>query len=214
MAAPLHVAVLASGEGTTFEGLVDALRPDAERVRVVLLVADRPGAPVLERAERLGVPVLLLPSRGPESSGWSDRLTAELDRRGVGLVVLAGFLAFLPPSWVERWRGRALNIHPSLLPRHGGRGMFGRHVHEAVIASGDRETGVTIHLVTGDLDSGPPVVQRRVAVDPNDTPDTLRARVHPVEVDLLAQTVRRFASGELPLPYPRAGERPDPARRA
>jgi phosphoribosylglycinamide formyltransferase-1 len=119
----------------------------------------------------------------------------------VELVVLAGFLSILPNRWVDRWRGRAINIHPSLLPRHGGPGMYGPRVHRAVLASGDRETGATVHIVTSDVDGGPTVAQERMAVLPDDTPDTLRARLHPIEVNLLAVTIRKFAEGELPLPF-------------
>jgi len=203
----LAVAVLVSGEGTTLDALAEMALGDHLPARIVLVVADRPHAPAVERARQRGLPTLVLPSRGTDLAAWSERLTEELIRAGAELVVLAGFLTILPPSWVDRWAGRAINVHPALLPRYGGRGMYGAKVHAAVLAAGDRTTGATVHLVTGATDAGPVLAQRTVPVEPGDTPAALRDRLHPVEVALLAETVRRFADGELPLPY-RAPEAP------
>jgi len=207
MRSPLRVGILASGEGTTFEGVADTWASDADPVRIEVVVSDRPGARVLERARARGVPALTVPRAGAGSERWAEQLTAALESHHVELVVLAGFLSILPPRWVERWKGRAINLHPSLLPRYGGRGMYGLRVHAAVLASGDRESGATVHLVTGAIDGGPPIAQTRVPVLPGDTPESLRARLHPVEVALLAVTVRRFAEGSLPLPYADPGDR-------
>jgi phosphoribosylglycinamide formyltransferase 1 len=206
----LRVAVLASGEGTTLEGLATALAAEPGPVEIALVVSNRPGARVLERARRLGLPTVVV-ERAGDLEAWASRLTAELDAHGTQLVVLAGFLAILPPSWVERWRGRAINLHPSLLPRYGGRGMYGLRVHAAVLAAGERETGATVHLVTGAIDGGPPIAQERLPIRPGETPEELRDRMRPVEVGLLARTVRRFADGTLPLPYPGGTERAEPA---
>jgi len=197
----LPVAVLVSGEGTTLEGLAELAVGGHLPIRITLVVSDRPHAPAIERARRRGIPTIVLPTRGVDPDAWSDRLTQELLDKGVELVVLAGFLSILPTRWVHRWAGRAINIHPSLLPRHGGPGMYGPRVHRAVLAAGDTETGATVHIVTSDVDAGPTVAQERLPVLPNDTPDSLRARLHPVEVALLASTLRRFAEGDLPLPF-------------
>jgi phosphoribosylglycinamide formyltransferase 1 len=209
---PLRVAVLASGEGTTLDDVASELAREPDRVRLALVVSDRAGAGVIPKAERHGIPVEVIPSRGPESDGWADRLTARLETDRIDVVVLAGYLSVLPPEWVERWAGRALNLHPSLLPKYGGKGMFGPRVHEAVLAAGERESGATIHLVTGAVDGGPPVRQERLPIRPAETPASLRARLHPVEVRLVVETLRAFATGELPLPYPRDGVRPDAGR--
>jgi phosphoribosylglycinamide formyltransferase-1 len=197
----LPIAVLVSGEGTTLEGLAELAAGGHLPVRIALVVSDRPQIPAIERARRRGIPTTVLPTRGVDPDAWSDRLTKELRDQGVELVVLAGFLSILPTRWVEQWHGRAINIHPALLPRHGGPGMYGPRVHRAVLASGDRETGATVHIVTADVDAGPTIAQERLPVLPNDTPDSLRARLHPIEVNLLAATIRRFAEGELPLPW-------------
>lgn len=201
MSRTLAIAVLVSGEGTTLEGLAELAVGGHLPVRIVLVVSDRPHIPAIERARLRGIPTIVLPSRGTDTEVWSDRLNQELIEKGVELVVLAGFLSILPPRWVERWKGRAINIHPSLLPRYGGPGMYGPKVLRAVLASGDRETGATVHLVTSDVDAGPTIAQERLPVLPDDTPESLRARLHPVEVALLAATLRRFAEGQLPLPF-------------
>jgi phosphoribosylglycinamide formyltransferase-1 len=219
MRPPLRLGLLVSGEGTTLEGLAGALASNSATVRIAVAVADRPGTRAIERAERRGLPVAVVPDPGSGTDAWGDRLTGVLVEYGVDVVVLAGFLSILPPTWVERWRGRAVNVHPSLLPKYGGRGMHGRRVHEAVLAAGDTETGATVHLVTGTVDGGPSIAQERIPVRVGDTTETLRDRLRPVEVELLASTVRRFADGTLPLPYPGgdAGareRRDDPARRA
>ncbi len=202
MARPLVVGFLVSGEGTTLEGVAERLRHQGLPVRIGLVVSDRPGVQALERARRLGLEVAVVPTRGVEPERWSHELSQELEARGVELVVLAGFLSILPASWVARWAGRAVNLHPSLLPRHGGPGMWGPKVHRAVLAAGEPETGATVHLVTRDVDGGPTIAQERLEVRPDDTETSLRARLHPVEVELLAATLGRFATGELPLPSP------------
>jgi phosphoribosylglycinamide formyltransferase-1 len=204
----LPIAVLASGEGTTLDGLAEELAGGRSPARIALVVADRPHVPAIEKARRRGLPTAVIPARGRPEGEFARDLTAALRETGSEIVLLAGFLAILPPEWVREWSGRVLNLHPSLLPKYGGRGFYGRHVHEAVLAAGDRETGVTVHLVTHDVDGGPILLQEKVPVEPGDTPESLRARVHPIEVRLLAEAVRRFATGEWPIPYRRQPEEP------
>jgi phosphoribosylglycinamide formyltransferase-1 len=199
---PLPIAVLVSGEGTTLDALADRVEAGQLPAEIRLVVSDRASALALEKARRHGLVTLLLPSRGVDPETWARRVNSELEAKGVELVVLAGFLTILPRSWVARWRGRAVNLHPALLPQHGGPGMYGTRVHEAVLAAHETETGVTVHLVTGDVDGGPRLAQERVPVLPGDTPAALRERLHPIEVRLLAETIGRFAEGALPLPYP------------
>lgn len=207
----LSVAVLVSGEGTTLEALAEAIAGGHLAARVVLVVADRPHAPAIERARRRGLPTLVLPFRGVPPATWSARLTRELQAAGAELVVLAGFLAILPAPFVERWAGRVVNLHPSLLPRFGGRGLYGLKVHAAVLAAGERETGATVHLVTNEVDAGPTLLQAKIPVEPGDTPERLRDRLRPVETELLVRTLRHFAEGDWPLPYP-VSEEPAPPR--
>ncbi|MEM0129031.1 MAG: phosphoribosylglycinamide formyltransferase [Thermoplasmata archaeon] len=200
---PLRVSVLVSGEGTTMAALADRWAPDPSPPgRIVLVLADRSGAPALERARARGLPAeILSPKEAGGPDAWASALDARLVARGTDLVILAGFLSILPPAWVDRWGDRAINLHPSLLPRFGGPGMHGRHVHEAVLASGEGETGVTVHVVTASVDRGPILWQERLPIRAGETPETLRQRLAPLEVDALDRVVRRFADGRLPLPY-------------
>lgn len=210
MARPLPVAVFSSGEGTTFEALAEAAAGGHLAVRLRLLVSDRPHVPVIERARRRGVPTAVVPLAGVDPDQWARRVDRVLDDLGVELVVLAGFLSVLPPAWLGRWVGRVINVHPSLLPRHGGPGMYGMRVHRAVLASGDAESGATVHLVTEELDRGPVLAQKAIPLVAGETAEALRDRVQAVERELLFEALGRFADGRWPLPYrpdARAGER-------
>lgn len=211
-APPLPISVLVSGEGTTLDALAELIEDGQLPARIVLVLANRPGIGALDKAHRRGLPTVVVTSRDAPVEPWAEQVSRELAARGTELVVLAGFLRILPSSWVERWKGRVINIHPALLPRHGGKGMYGSHVHEAVLAAHETETGATVHLVTSPIDAGPILAQRSIPVLPSDTPETLRRRIHPVEVALLAETIGRFARGELPLPY-RVREEPESRER-
>ena len=197
-AGDLRVGVLVSGEGTTAAALAAALVGAKAPARVVVVIADRPGIPALDRAAAAGIPTrVVAPTPGGDES-WGARLTEALDAYRAGFVVLAGFLRRLPPVFIERWTGRVINVHPSLLPRWGGPGMYGTRVHAAVLAAGDAESGVTVHAVTNDVDAGPILWQERVRVRRGMTPAQLREAVRPLEVRGLVETVRRVAAGEPP----------------
>lgn len=201
MSRPLPIAVLVSGQGTTLQALAETTQGGHLPARIVIVVSDRPHAPAIERARHRGLPTEVLPFRGMGEESWSDRLDALLKERGAELVVLAGFLAILPPRFLDRWTGRVINLHPSLLPKYGGRGMYGHRVFEQTIANGDDEAGVTVHLVTADVDRGPILEQRSVLIGPGETPETLRERLRPYEIAALESVIRKFADGQLPLPY-------------
>jgi phosphoribosylglycinamide formyltransferase 1 len=201
MARVLPVSFLVSGEGTTLDAIGETIAGGHLSVRVALVVADRPHVPAIEKARQRGFATTVIPTRGVPESEWTSHLTTALRAQGTELVVLAGYLSILPRPWVADWRGRVINLHPSLLPRYGGRGMYGPKVHAAVLAAGERETGATLHLVTDAVDAGPTLLQARIPIEPNDTPDTLRSRLHPIEVRLLADALRHFADGSWPLPY-------------
>lgn len=182
---PVRVAVLASGGGTNLQRLLDTLGPDAP-ARVVRVVSNRADAGALERARQASVPTTVL--RDPADAAELERALADAD-----LVVLAGYVKLVPPAAVARFRERLINIHPALLPAFGGPGMYGRRVHEAVLASGATESGVTVHYVDEHYDRGPIIAQRRVPVRPDDTPDSLAARVLIAEHELLPQVVLDLA---------------------
>lgn len=184
----LRIAVLASGSGTNAERLV---RHFAEhpRMRVALIGCDRPGAGVLQRAWDLGVPSLLFSGKELRDGTVQQELVGQ----GIGLVVLAGFLRLVPSALVGAFPDRIVNIHPALLPAYGGKGMYGRHVHEAVLAAGEPESGITVHLVNEHYDEGEHLFQARCPVLPDDTPDSLAVRIHELEHRHYPQVVEKLA---------------------
>lgn len=191
----MRVAVCISGRGSNLAALLAALGPDAP-ARVVLALSNRASAGGLELARAAGVPTAVL-ENAADAAEWLHHLEAAR----VDFVVLAGFLKAVPAAVVERFAGRMVNIHPALLPAHGGPGMYGRHVHEAVIASGEPESGATVHLVTERYDEGPILGQARVPVLPGDTAETLAARVLEVEHRLLPAAVLAAAPGGRAVPF-------------
>ncbi len=201
MARVLTIAVLVSGTGTTLDGLAERIAQSRLSARIALVLADRWGTAAIERARQRDLQTIVVVRRGVDGAEWSRAVAAALEARGVELIVLAGFLAILPSQFVAHFAGRIVNLHPALLPRYGGRGMYGNRVHSAVLQAGDPESGATVHLVTDAVDAGPILLQERVPVLPGDTPETLRARLHPAEVEVLARVIARFADGSWPLPY-------------
>ncbi len=179
----MRVAVLASGSGSNFQALLDACR-ETEQATVVLLATNRADAGAVDRAHRAGVPVHVI---GNVADGAAIR--EALDAQSVDLVVLAGYLKLVPADVVAAYEHRMINIHPALLPAFGGRGMYGRKVHEAVLASGATVSGATVHLVSTEYDRGPIIAQWPVAVRAGDTPETLQQRVLAVEHQLLPAVV-------------------------
>ncbi len=186
----MNVAVLASGHGSNLQALLDDLQDPASPARIVLVVSNVVTAQALERARAAGVAAATIAPDGQDV----ERLLALLAEHRAELVVLAGYLKRVPAAVVAAYRGRMLNVHPALLPAFGGQGMYGRRVHEAVLASGARVSGVTVHLVDEQYDHGPIVAQWPVPVRPGDTPDSLAARVLEAEHRLLPAVVRRWAA--------------------
>ena len=183
----MRVAVLVSGGGTNLQALIDALGGALTApARISRVISNRPDAGALERARRAGIPTTVL--RDPLDS--AELLAAIGDAQ---LVVLAGYLKLVPAAVVARFRQRMVNIHPALLPEFGGPGMYGRRVHEAVLASRATESGATVHYVDEQYDRGPIVAQRRVPVQPDDTADTLAQRVLAAEHELLPEVVLDLA---------------------
>ncbi|HWK89266.1 MAG TPA: phosphoribosylglycinamide formyltransferase [Longimicrobium sp.] len=197
MSNPARIAVLASGGGTNLQALLDRFNAaEHPAARVDLVVGSRPGIGALERAARAGVASLVIDTREGGIECFGDALLDALEHFGIDLVVLAGWLQLLPPAVVERFHGRMLNVHPALLPAFGGRGMYGMRVHRAVIASGARISGATVHLVDERYDEGAILAQWPVPVLPADTPESLAARVLRVEHRILPLAVEALARGE------------------
>ncbi len=169
---PPVLGCLISGGGRTVLNLQQAIERGTLHARIGVVVVTKPGIAGIDRCRAAGVPVVVCDRSRAES--LDDQVDAALVAAGVDLVCLCGYLRKFR---VGPWAGRAMNIHPALLPRHGGHGMYGHHVHEAVLAAGDAESGCTVHLVDDEYDHGRTIVQRRCPVLPGDTPDTLAARV-------------------------------------
>jgi phosphoribosylglycinamide formyltransferase 1 len=189
----MRLGVLVSGRGSNLEAVLDAIASgQLSAVEATLVIANRPGIRALEVAARRGVPWRLLARDDFPSAGARDEAIGRaLAESGCDLALLAGYDQVLRPSYFAAYAGRTINIHPSLLPRHGGHGMVGLAVHAAVLAAGDAETGVTIHDVTPMLDTGPVLLQVTLRVVPGETASDLAERVleveHQVLVEVLAQ---------------------------
>ena len=186
----VRIAILASGSGTNAGRLMAHFQghPEAD---VVLVACDKPQAGVLQRAGDAGVPVYLFNGALLKNG----EVQKELEAQRIDLIVLAGFLRLLPPELVKAWQRRIVNIHPALLPKYGGAGMYGEHVHRAVIAAGEKESGITIHYVNEHYDEGEHLLQVRCPVLSDDTPETLAHRIHALEHEHYPKAVERLVNG-------------------
>jgi formyltetrahydrofolate-dependent phosphoribosylglycinamide formyltransferase len=187
---PLRVAVLASGGGSNLQAILDHLGAlgDESAAQVVLVASDRPGAGALVRAKAKGVSTAVI-----ASAADGPALTQLLESNRIDCVALAGYLKFVPREVTAHWQGRIVNIHPALLPKFGGAGMYGRRVHEAVLAAGETESGATVHQVDDVYDRGAIIAQEHVPVEAGDTPDSLAARVLAAEHRLYPRALQALA---------------------
>lgn len=190
---PIQLAVLISGSGTTLQNLIDRIADGSLNARIAVVIASRPGILGIERAEKAGLTCEVV-ERGPELSRDVFRICKEA---GVELICLAGWLSLLeiPPEY----NGRLINIHPALLPDFGGKGMYGRHVHQAVIDRKCRISGCTVHFVDQNYDTGPIILQRVCPVLDTDTPDSLAKRVFEEEKIAYPHAIRLFGENRLKL---------------
>jgi len=191
----LRMAVLISGSGRTLQNFIDLSREGELPVEIVLVISSLVGVKGIERAEVAGVPVKVIRRNQQDPAAFSRQITDAIDAAGADLVCLAGFLSMweIPPQY----ENKVMNIHPALLPRYGGRGYYGHHVHEAVLAAGEKESGCTVHFANNEYDAGPIILQKKVPVMPDDTPDALAARVFEQECIAYPEAIRLFAAGQL-----------------
>ena len=187
----VNLAVFASGSGSNCENLIKYFE-DSDCARVALVVSNKADAYVLERARRLGVPSVVVPK--PELQR-PEVVMPLLEQYQIGFVVLAGFLPLVPTYIIDAYPRRIVNIHPSLLPKFGGKGMWGHHVHEAVKAAGETETGMTIHYVTPQCDEGDIIAQFRVPLSPDDMPDDIATKEHVLEMEHFPQVFEGLVRG-------------------
>ena len=196
----LQLGFLASHRGTNMQAILDACKTGRLQARPRVAISNNSDSGVLQRARKAGVSSVHLSTYTHPEPGALDRaILALLQEYGVEVVCLAGYMKRLGPRTLAAYRGRVLNIHPSLLPKFGGQGFYGEVVHRAVLAAGERETGATVHLVDEEYDQGPVLDQIQVPVEPDDSVETLSARVLQQEHRLYVRTLQRIASGEIEL---------------
>lgn len=188
-----NIVILASGSGTNAEAIVKYFAHHPS-IRVSCILSNKPDAGVLQRAERLEIPAHTYSNKEMREG---DLPLALLSEYKADLVILAGYLNLITSPWLSAYPGRIINIHPALLPQYGGKGMYGHHVHEAVIAAGEKQSGITIHLVDEEYDHGRHLLQATCPVLEGDTADTLAARIHTLEHRFFASTIEQFILTEL-----------------
>ena len=195
----LKISVMVSGGGTNFQAVIDGVSsgqiPDS---KIVQVISSSSRAYALERAKKHGIPGFVVSSRDyPDQAEKADRILQLLKEKETDLIVLAGYMSVIDERIVDAYRGRIINIHPSLIPKYCGKGFYGKKVHEAVIAGGEKVSGATVHFVDEGIDTGTIILQEQVPVLPEDTADDLAARVLVVEHKILTEAIRRIASGEM-----------------
>jgi formyltetrahydrofolate-dependent phosphoribosylglycinamide formyltransferase len=207
----IRLAALDSGGGRNLQALIDAIESGRLDARLEVVIASRAKIEAVERARRHGIPVEVVSRKAaPSLDVFQANLLAALSRHQIDLIMLCGFLSFLSPDICSRYRGRIMNIHPSLLPAFGGQGHYGGNVHEEVLNHGCKVTGCTVMFVDEGQDSGPIILQEAVPVLDGDTPASLGARVMQAEYRLYPQAVALFAAGRLSLAGRRVHILPQP----
>ncbi len=184
------LAIFASGNGSNAQNIIEHFK-GSETACVTLIISNKPGAYVLERAAALGVSSVVIP-REQLTAENPVELLALLKEQGIDYIILAGYLLKIPAALTDTYKERIINIHPALLPKFGGKGMYGRHVHQAVIDAAETESGITIHLVDSNYDSGSTLFQATCPVLPDDTPDSLAQRIHALEKEHFARIIEEY----------------------
>jgi phosphoribosylglycinamide formyltransferase-1 len=186
-----QIAIFASGAGSNAKKIIEHFKNHL-RVKVALVVCNKPGAGVLNIAHDAGIPVLLIEK---EQFFRGDAYINALKEKNIGFIVLAGFLWKLPAALIDAYRGKIINIHPALLPKYGGKGMYGNFVHEAVIRNKEKESGITIHYVDEHYDHGDTIFQARCEVSATDTPESLAQKIHGLEHTYYPEVVEKTVLG-------------------
>lgn len=185
----MRIAVLISGHGSNLQALIDAVNSKKLDAKIELVLSSNSKALGLERAKKAKIPNFSLPLKNRDNF-----ILEKLAEHKIELVILAGYLKKISAEILEKYRGRVINIHPSLLPKFGGKGMYGMNVHQAVIEAGEKKSGATVHLVTGDYDQGPILAQREVLIEKQDTAEILAAKVLKIEHQLFIDAISKFLS--------------------
>ncbi len=194
----LRIGVLVSGSGSNLQAIIDAIRRKKIKAEISIVISSKADANALTRAGKYQIPTIYLdPNIYPDREAYTRAITDELKKREVGLVCLAGFMSILTSYFVKSFPLQTINIHPALLPAFGGVGMYGHHVHEAVLRSGAKYSGCTVHFVDEGCDTGPIILQQAVKVQDDDTAETLAKRILKCEHKLYPLAINYFAEGRL-----------------
>lgn len=198
----LHIAVLGSGRGSNFNAILHAVEEGKiPGARICLVISNNSVAGILDIARDHGLPAVhLSQKRFSTEDAFVDALLSMLREHGVNLIVLAGYMKHLHARVIQAYRNRIINIHPALLPKYGGVGMYGMHVHEAVIAAGEKVSGATVHVVDEEYDHGPIILQKSIHVAADDTPESLAEKVLRIEHEIYSEALRMVAEGKVVLP--------------
>ena len=182
----MNLAVFVSGTGSNLQVVLDAItQKKIPNIQVGMVVADR-DCYALNRAIHMNIPAIQIDRK----TNWQFEIESELKKKNISHILLAGFLSVLPSGICLQWKGRIINIHPSLLPKYGGKGMFGLHVHQSVINNREKESGATIHYVTNILDEGEILIQKKCSVDDNETPQSLQQKIQIIEHDIIIESLK------------------------
>ncbi len=187
------IAIFASGSGTNAENIIQYFK-DSDEVKVALVLTNNPEAGVIQRARKLNVPTIVF---NKQNFAKEDTVVNILEKTQIDWVVLAGFLWLVPQNLVHAFPNKIINIHPALLPKYGGKGMWGHHVHEAVVQNRETESGITIHLVNEHYDEGKVLFQANCQVTPQDTADDVAQKIHSLEYEHFPKIIQKCISGEI-----------------
>ncbi|MGC8585544.1 MAG: phosphoribosylglycinamide formyltransferase [Thermoplasmata archaeon] len=185
----MNIGILVSGRGTNMESIIEASENEIIKSKVKVVISNKKNALALEKAKNHGIPAIFISSHNLSDSEYDERIIETLDEYNVDFIVLAGYLKILTKKIIERYRNRIINVHPSLLPCFGGKGYYGEKVHMAVLESGMRFSGCTVHFVTNDIDGGPIIIQKCVPVMDDDDIETLAERILPHEHESLIEAI-------------------------
>lgn len=186
----VKLAILVSGGGTNLQAIIDAIANNKLNACISVVISDNEDAFALKRAEKSNIPTYHIP-KGKE---LSDKIADKV--KGVDYIVLAGFLSILSTNFCQQWNKKMINIHPSLLPKYGGKGMYGMKVHNAVVANKEQESGATVHWVTETIDGGDIIVQGHCKLDSKDTPDAVAEKVHKIEHKILIEALQKIITSK------------------
>lgn len=184
----INIAIFASGSGTNAENIISHFKA-SKKVKIKILLSNKSTAFALERAKRNNIPTLVFSSEELRNTTIIDDVLESLD---IDLIILAGFLALVPKRIVDKYQGAILNIHPALLPAYGGKGMYGDNVHKAVVAAGEKESGITIHQVNENFDDGDIIFQAKCSLSPQDSAESLAAKIHELEQEHFPSVIEQF----------------------